>query len=122
MDGDARVLYDRTNLMDTDKSGHISRAEFLDAVSTLGLHVSPDRAHQVFQARADGDMGNGDGLVSYPEFVRFASARDRELRQLFVGLDGDGDGRLTHGELTRALEVLEQEDAQARGGRPGVPG
>ena len=59
--------------IDTDNSGHISRSEFRDLLNKLELTVS----HEELMRLLDKFDADGDGRVTYAEFLRFVDAPER---------------------------------------------
>ena len=70
--------------MDDDNSGELDQEEFRSAMRNLGLRLSSQELRQLVNL-FDAD---GDGVVSYREFVDFVSATpvEREAKE-------DGDHR-----------------------------
>ncbi|KAK4382542.1 Calmodulin [Sesamum angolense] len=69
-DGDGEELKEAFKVFDRDQDGFISAVELRNVMMNLGERLSDDEAEQMIR-EADLD---GDGLVSYEEFVRMMAS------------------------------------------------
>lgn len=79
--------------MDDDGSGFLDASEFNKALKDYRVAVTPEEARKLFQ----GFDLNGDGTVSYDEFLRgvvgeMNAARKALVRRAFDKLDRNGNG------------------------------
>lgn len=102
-------------LFDTDGSGTIDKDELRALFQSLGKHPTEEQLDAMI-AKADVD---GDGFISFGEFCRMMSKRDKfvtfetELKDAFNVFDKDGDGHIDAGELLQTMSELgEQIDAE----------
>jgi len=94
---------------DVDNSGALSADELLMVLSNLGLPTDKT----MVQAMMDIADTDGDGFLDYDEFVQFLSVDRSEEADLrlaaFTRFDKDGDGKISAGDLRKALISQGQE-------------
>jgi len=88
--------------LDLNDNGSLDEHEIQAGLEKLGLPSSETRVHEMMEM-VD---ANKDGSISYGEFVSFAEAREKELRQLFDQLDLNGNGFIEPSEIRIALDKL----------------
>lgn len=93
-----RELFDT---LDRSKTGHLD-SDAIRKGFTQMTHL-PARVKYVHELLERCDTSK-DGLVDYEEFRSYVNDKERELWQLFKGLDRSGDGRLSPDDLEVALK------------------
>lgn len=93
-----RELFDT---LDRSKTGHLD-SDAIRKGFTQMTHL-PARVKYVHELLERCDTSK-DGLVDYEEFRSYVNDKERELWQLFKGLDRSGDGRLSPDDLEVALQ------------------
>ncbi|KAJ3314248.1 hypothetical protein HDU93_004777, partial [Gonapodya sp. JEL0774] len=92
------------NRLDTNKSGFVEFKELKDNILSLGGPSTSDaRASQLsrdFLSHADRDE---DSRLSFNEFYEFVEGKERELWNLFEGMDKDKDGFIRKNDLLVAF-------------------
>jgi Ca2+-binding EF-hand superfamily protein len=109
---------------DSDGDGRISEAEYKDAFARgmLETEESFDAAYVPFlRALLEIVDSDGDGRIDVDEEIRWTGALMRlteaEARRAFAGVDTDGDGYMTTGELLEAIRgYYFDEDPDGPGG------
>lgn len=106
------------NLIDEDRSGQISKKEFLDAIrdnkevkqyvyqsGTLGRLIATGDFEEAFLKLDVGGADGQDSNISFEEFWKFAQIENDEalIRKVFDAIDKNQDGDLTATELVTGL-------------------
>ena len=92
--------------MDADDSGTITRQEMVNAMRAMGV---ADKDPEVFRRVVDAVDADGDGKVSWEEFLE-ASLEPQMVRhqqqvwQAFCAMDKDGSGQISVDELREVLK------------------
>jgi len=103
------------DLLDNDHSGSVDRTELKQALAGAGAAVEGDLLDDIFD-QLDVD---GDGLVSFPEFVSMMVGLVSPeqgifaARLAFSAFDRNGDDRLNLSELSGALQSLGRDPRDA---------
>ena len=92
---------------DRNRSGSIDRDELRAGLVRLGHSVDGAMLTQIMAACDTHE----DGHISYEAFIRYATQRERELREAFELIDSDGSGRINAVEIRAALHKLGVETA-----------
>jgi len=109
-----KEIRDAFDLFDVDKSNSIDSEELGNIMRTVGINPTAEElAHYIAQADKD-----GDGKISYPEFVDLMTEckklqSDADLRLAFDYYDATGEGYITATELQRQLNKLGMDCSQA---------
>lgn len=101
-DEDTARLRSIFTALDRDGNGHITIAELRNAIEASGVGISADVE---LLAKAD---TNGSDTIEYTEFLAAALDKKKALKEdviweAFRIFDQDGNGRITKGELLKAL-------------------
>ena len=110
-------LLARFKLYDNDKSNFIEMGELPDVLRSLDFPVTDARCREIM-AKYD---ANGDGKLSFEEFVKLVqeeelpereddAGRLEDAREMFKLFDKDGSGFITRDELKAALMKGSGED------------
>jgi Ca2+-binding EF-hand superfamily protein len=99
--------------MDKDKTGDITPAELKDALNEAQVHLADDRELDNILAEVD---YHGDKKINYSEFLSAtiqvkSILTEERLHSIFNQFDTDGQGKITAGNIVRAMKKLGRHDA-----------
>mmetsp|Transcript_34798 Transcript_34798/g.55961 ORF Transcript_34798/g.55961 Transcript_34798/m.55961 type:complete len:458 (-) Transcript_34798:204-1577(-) len=97
-DEDLKTLFQN---FDRNGDGEISKSEFRQGLSLLGLRVEDGDKTWKYVLKNDQD---GNGKIKFEEFKNFAVYRNGELQKIFDSMDKDGSGKISEENLLEALK------------------
>jgi solute carrier family 25 phosphate transporter 23/24/25/41 len=101
-EADVQFYRDLFLQFDENSDGRITQAEVVRAFRKMGFSLSFRKAKKFFEA-ADGDH---DSQIDFPEFLRYVSEHQRQLKLVFEQLDVNSDGRIDELEVQAGLANL----------------